>query len=195
MPTLDLAQRADLVAPQVLGAELCRGDVRLRITEVEAYLGLDDPASHAFRGPRGRAATMFGPPGHLYVYLSYGVHLAANIVCSPAGEASALLLRAGQVLDGEGLARERRGRPGLPAARLASGPGNLGRVLGLSLADDGAALGDEFVLTPARGPVEVVCGPRVGISQAADWPLRFWIPGDETVSAYRRSARAPRGDS
>lgn len=195
MPTLDLAQRADLVAPQLLGAELRRGDVRLRITEVEAYLGTDDPASHAFRGPRGRAVTMFGLPGHLYVYLSYGVHLAANIVCSPAGQASALLLRAGRVLDGEAVARERRGRADLPGARLASGPGNLGRVLGLHLSDDGAALGDEFILTPPPEPVEVARGPRVGISQAPDWPLRFWILGDETVSAYRRSSRAPRSGS
>ena len=85
MQALDFNRRADELAPEVLGLVLWRGQIGIRLTEVEAYLGLDDPASHAFRGPRGRAATMFGEPGRLYVYLSYGIHLAANLVCSPAG--------------------------------------------------------------------------------------------------------------
>ena len=191
MESLDFTRRADELAPAVLGSVLWRGQIGLRLTEVEAYLGPDDPASHAYRGPGGRAATMYGEPGRLYVYLSYGVHLAVNLVCSPAGQASALLLRAGEVVAGEELARARRAskRPGaaeLPTARLASGPGNLGRVLGLTRQDDGAPLGDEFLLQPTGEPVQVAHGPRVGISVAADWPLRFWIIGDPTVCPYRR---------
>ncbi len=108
MESLDFTRRADELAPAVLGSVLWRGQIGLRLTEVEAYLGPDDPASHAYRGPGGRAATMYGEPGRLYVYLSYGVHWAANLVCSPAGSASALLLRAGEVVAGEELARQRR---------------------------------------------------------------------------------------
>ncbi|NLH69465.1 MAG: DNA-3-methyladenine glycosylase [Brooklawnia sp.] len=194
MQALDFSRRADELAPEVLGLVLWHGQIGVRLTEVEAYLGLDDPASHAFRGPRGRAATMFGEPGRLYVYLSYGIHLAANLVCSPAGQASALLLRAGEVVAGEELARARRvsarsRATGLAAARLASGPGNLGRVLGLTRQDDGAPLGEEFFLQSTGESVEVGRGPRVGISVATDWPLRFWIIGDPTVSTYRRGAR------
>lgn len=193
---LDFHRRADELAPLLLGSVLWRGTVGLRITEVEAYLGEDDPASHAYRGPKGRARTMFGEPGCLYVFTSHGIHLAANLVCSPAGQASALLLRAAQVVAGEELARARRAagrsdRRALPAARLASGPGNLGRVLGLTLADDGARLGEEFVLQYLDEAVEVARGPRVGVSKAADWALRFWIAGDPTISPYRRSPRAP----
>ena len=164
---------------------------------MEAYLGVDDPASHARSGPRGRASTMFGEPGRLYVYLSYGVHRAANVVCSPSGSASAVLLRAGRVLSGEQTVRARRqadrsagSRRPMPAHRLASGPGNLGRALGLSLADDGAVLGEDVTLEPAQQEFVTSTGPRVGVSVAADWPLRFWITGDPTVSQYRRSPRA-----
>ena len=187
MAQIDWTRRADELAPQVLGGVLRHGPVAVRITEVEAYLGPDDPASHAYRGPRGRAATMYGEPGRLYVYLSYGVHLAANLVCSPAGQASALLLRAGEVLSGA--------EPAELAARghqLASGPGRLGRVLGLELVDDGARLGEQYDFTAPAGPVGAVeRGPRVGISVAADVPLRFWLAGEPTVSRYRRSPRAP----
>lgn len=188
MAPIDWTRRADELAPLVLGGVLRHGQVRVRISEVEAYLGPDDPASHAFRGPRGRASTMFGAPGRLYVYLSYGIHVAANLVCSPPGQASALLLRAGEVLAGVDEAEvAARG------VQLASGPGRLGRVLGLRLADDGAVLGaGDFDFTPAIEPIgEFETGPRVGISMAADWPLRFWLAGDPTVSRYGRSPRAP----
>ncbi len=189
MADLDLTPRADQVAPRLLGAVLWRGRIGLRLTEVEAYLGTIDPASHAFRGPGGRADTMFGPPGHLYVYLSYGIHLALNLVCSPAGEASGVLLRSAEVVGGIDLARQRRLLPSgrrVPDTRLASGPGNLGKVLGLSRSDDGTPLGGEFRLVAPSSPVEVSQGPRVGISLAVDWPLRFWVTGDPTVSPYRR---------
>lgn len=193
VPDIDFNQRADQVAPRLLGAVLRHGQIGLRITEVEAYLGPDDPASHAYRGPGGRGNTMFGPPGCLYVYLSYGIHLALNLVCEPPGKASGVLLRAAEVVSGLELANQRRTLPSgrlPPQRRLASGPGNLGRVLGLRLADDGTPLGGEFTLTAATAAVEVASGPRVGVSLAADWPLRFWIAGDPTVSPYRRSPRA-----
>lgn len=167
MQSIDFTRPADELAPLVLGATLSHGPVRLLLTEVEAYLGTDDPASHAYRGPRGRAATIFGEPGCIYVYLSYGVHLAVNLVCSPVGQASALLLRSGRVVGGLAEARQRRmavraeGRV-VPDQLLASGPGNLGRVLGLSLADDGAPLGADFVLEPAAPRTDVIRGPRVG---------------------------------
>lgn len=176
------------IAPRLLGARLRANGVTVRITEVEAYLGDDDPASHAWRGPTPRTASMFGPPGRLYVYRSHGIHLCANVVCSPVGEASAVLLRAGEVVDGLVVARMRR-----PAARtdrdLARGPGRLGAALGLELGDDGADLrGDRIRLEPGeRAVTDVATGPRVGVPRAggAEHPWRFWIAGDPTVSPYR----------
>jgi len=165
--------------------------VAVRITEVEAYNGTDDPASHAFtRTPRSEI--MYGPPWHLYVYRSYGIHHCANVVTGPTETASAVLIRAGEVVDGMAVARERRGVES-GAAALAKGPGNLAQALGLTLTDlgtdllttDGVRLGDE----PAEPPA-ISSGPRVGVSKAADVPWRFWITGDPTVSAYRRSPRA-----
>lgn len=135
---LDLSETADRVAPRLLGATIMHGSVGVRLTEVEAYLGIDDPASHAARGPTPRSSVMFGPPGHMYVYLSYGIHRCVNVVCSPDGTASAVLLRAGQVVCGVDEVRSRRGT--VPARRLASGPGNLGSALGADLTDWGAAL-------------------------------------------------------
>jgi DNA-3-methyladenine glycosylase len=162
----------------------------VRITEVEAYGGVHDPASHAFtRTPRSEI--MYGRAWRLYVYRSYGMHFCANIVTGPTEEASAVLVRAGEVVDGIDLARERR--IGVKDAQLARGPGNRARALGLSLADlgtdllgpDGVRLGDPPVTIP-----EISAGPRVGVSKAADVPWRFWVRGDPTVSAYRRSPRA-----
>lgn len=176
------------VAPTLLGAVIAANGVSVRITEVEAYLGELDPASHAWRGPTPRTASMFGPPWHLYVYRSHGIHLCANVVCSPAGEASAVLLRAGEVVEGVEAARMRR-----PAARtdrdLARGPGRLGAALGLRLDDDGADLrsGPIRLRLPVEPAADVVAGPRVGVSRAggAEHPWRFWIAGDPTVSPYR----------
>lgn len=188
---VDLSLPADVVAPKLLGALLSHSGVRLRLSEVEAYLGLDDPASHAFGGPTPRSSIMFGPPGRIYVYLSYGVHWNMNLVCGPSGTASAVLLRAATVVSGIDVAQARRGA-GVPVPQLARGPGNLGKTLGLTREDNGACLGvGDWSLEP--GPqLAHRAGPRVGVSAAADIALRFWLPGDPSVSAYRRSARAPR---
>lgn len=171
-------------APGLLGATLTVGEVTVRITEVEAYDGANDPGSHAYRGRTARNATMFGPAGHLYCYLIYGMHVCANVVCGPSGRASAVLLRAGEVLAGEEVAAERRGVTAGPA--LARGPANLVRSLGLARSDDGMPLADHLRLGSTPVPAEHVrTGPRVGLRQAAERPWRFWVAGDPTVSAYR----------
>ena len=181
------------VAPTLLGATLAHAGVTVRITEVEAYAGERDPASHAYRGRTARNAVMFGPPGHLYCYFSYGMHHACNVVCDADGTASGALIRAGEVVDGHELARHRRGVR-IADRDLARGPGRLAQALGLTLADGGA---DVFGAGPVRlvldaYPVaEIAVGPRVGVSAAADWPWRFWVAGDPYVSDYKRSPRAP----
>ena len=196
------------VAPDLLGAVLCHAGVAVRLTEVEAYGGADDPASHAHRGSTPRSSVMFGPPAHLYVYLSYGIHLAANIVCDADGTAGAVLLRSGEVVAGHELARERRQatrRPGaapVPEHQLARGPGCLGQALALGITDSGAVLqqcgggttalaGDGFVLLDGEPVAPTSSGPRVGVSRAADRPWRFWATGHPSVSSYARSRRAP----
>ena len=195
--TLDrevLARPAVELAPLLLGAVLRHGGVALRITEVEAYLGDGtDPGSHAFRGRTRRNATMYGPPGHLYAYFSYGMHVCANIVCSPEGAASALLLRGGEIVDGLAEARSRR-TTSKTDSDLARGPARLTIALGIGLGDDGADLGTPpFDLALPAVPVpEVHSGPRTGVSGdggGAEFPWRFWIPGDPTVSPYRRHPR------
>ena len=188
----DLARPADQVAPLLLGAVLRHGEVAVELTEVEAYGGATDPASHAFRGPTERNAVMFGPSGHLYLYFSYGMHWAANVVCGPDGTASGCLLRAGRVVAGLDVAHSRRGRA---AERdLARGPGRLTQALGLHREHRGAYLldGGSVRLEPGPGPAPVVLtGPRVGVSAEADRPWRFWVAGSRYVSAYKRSPRAP----
>ena len=160
----------------------------VRITEVEAYAGDRDPASHAYRGRTARTAVMFGPPGRLYVYFSYGMHHAANIVCGPDGTASGVLLRAGEVVAGLEPARLRRG-PRIRDRDLARGPGRLAQALGLTLADGGT---DVFGLGPVRLVLDAypvarwVTGPRVGVSVAADVPWRFWVADDPYVSSYQQ---------
>lgn len=177
-------------ARTLLGSRLANGAVAVEITEVEAYAGPLDPASHAFsRTPRSEI--MWGPPMTLYVYFSYGVHWCANVVWGPDGTAGAVLLRAGRVVDGIEIARERRGTNVLDA-KLASGPANLTRALGISGADNGSDLSNGPIslgLRDSAAPA-IASGPRVGISRAVDVPWRFWIEGDRTVSAYRRSPRA-----
>ncbi|MEO8898566.1 MAG: DNA-3-methyladenine glycosylase [Candidatus Dormibacter sp.] len=193
-----LSRDSAQVAPDLVGALIVTGagtaaEVRARIVEVEAYRGGDDPASHAFRGSTPRAAIMFGAPGHLYVYLSYGIHHCANVVCAPVGIASAVLLRAAVVEQGEGTVRSRRGR--LPArARLLSGPGNLCKGLGLAIADNGADLCNSgpIHLEAAAADVPLQVGPRVGIHRAVDLPLRFWWADHPAVSAPR-SLRSHKG--
>ena len=187
-----LARPAEQVAPLLLGTVLRHGEVAVEVTEVEAYEGLVDPASHAFRGRTPRNGVMFGPPGHLYLYFSYGMHWAANVVCGPDGVPGGCLLRSGRVVEGVELARERR--HGAPDRDLARGPGRLTQALGLSREHGGTdLLADGPVrLEPGRGgPPEVATGPRVGVSRAADVPWRFWVAGSRYVSAYKRSPRAP----
>jgi DNA-3-methyladenine glycosylase len=193
-----LSADARQVAPLLLGAVLTHqgrdGTVAVRITEVEAYLGPHDslhpdPGSHTFRGPTARNAPMFGPAGHLYVYFTYGLHHCANIVCGPVGRASALLLRAGEVVAGEELALARRPTSKAPKD-LASGPARLATALGLTTADSGRdALGGPFRLQLPETPAEdISSGPRVGVSGAGgthDYPWRFWLTGDPTVSRYK----------
>ncbi|MCL2612369.1 MAG: DNA-3-methyladenine glycosylase [Nocardioidaceae bacterium] len=181
----------------LLGRTLTGHGVAVRITEVEAYGGRHDPASHAYtRTPRSEI--MYGPPWRLYVYRSYGMHFCANVVTGPTEHGAAVLVRAGEVVDGHDLARERRNHTA--DANLARGPGNLAQALGITLADlgtdllalpavsevDGVRLGPELELDQA-----VSAGPRVGVSKAADVPWRFWLTGEPSVSAYRRSPRAP----
>ena len=187
------------VAPRLLGALLTSVvggvDVSVRLTEVEAYEGPDDPASHAFRGRTGRNEIMFGPPGFLYVYFVYGMHWCANVVCGPPGRASAVLIRAGEVVTGIDVARHRR-----PVARqnqeLARGPARLAQALGLSGSDNGVDLLAPDAPVRLRladdAPSRWSTGPRVGVSTARDEPLRFWLPGDPTVSDYRPAVRKRR---
>ena len=191
-----LSRRALDVAPQLLGVVFAHrspeGVVAVRITEVEAYSGDgSDPAAHTHRGPTPRNKVMFGQPGTLYVYFSYGMHWCANVVCSPHGSGEAVLLRAGEVVDGVEVARRRR-----PAARrdvdLARGPARLTRALGITGADNGRNLLDPrsaMYLSP-RAPIpeksQVRTGPRVGISKAVDLPWRFWLDVEPTVSGSRK---------
>jgi DNA-3-methyladenine glycosylase len=193
-----------VVAPRLLGCvlehETREGLVAVMLTEVEAYDGAADPASHAYRGRTGRNAVMFGGPGHAYVYFTYGMHFCVNLVCRPEGTASAVLLRAGRVTAGVPLATARRA-----AARngtdLARGPARLCQALAIDRGQDGADVCDpgsplRIRPAPAAGPgqplPDVSRGPRVGISAAADRPWRFWLTGDPTVSAYRPYARRAR---
>jgi len=183
------------VAPLLLGAVLTRGSVSVRLTEVEAYLGEKDPGSHAFRGPTPRTRTMFGPAGHIYAYFSYGMHVCANVVCSTEGEASAVLLRAGEITAGLDEARGRR-PTSKTDADLARGPARLTKALGIVLGDDGADLSRApFDLELPTRRVEFSTGPRTGVSGpggGADYPWRFWVPGEASVSPYRRHVRAKR---
>jgi DNA-3-methyladenine glycosylase len=180
------------VAPLLLNKLLARDGVVGRIVEVEAYRGAEDPASHAYRGPTRRNATMFGPPGRLYVYFSYGVHWCANAVCGPEETGHAVLLRA--LAPVTGLEQMWSRRSGARRERdLCSGPGKLCQALGLTREQDGADLvtGDGGVVLAADGrppPGRPGVGPRVGISVAADYPLRWWVPGDGNVSRGSRSS-------
>jgi len=173
------------VGPRLLGTLLVStvGGTRVsgRIVEVEAYRQ-DDPASHSFRGPTDRNRVMFGPPGHLYVYLSYGVHRCANVVTGPAGAGQALLLRAVAPVEGRDTMRERRG--GRRDAELADGPGKLCQAFGIELHHSGldvCSSSSPIVLVDdgagSAAPAQVVTGPRIGITKAVDTPWRFRLRG------------------
>lgn len=198
------ARPAPEVAPELLGCTVSHAGVTVRLTEVEAYDGSNDPGSHAFRGPTPRTRVMFGEPGRLYVYFTYGMHWCANLVCGPVGVASGVLLRAGEVVGGLDLARARR--PGARDRDLARGPARLAKALALGREQNGidaASTGSAFaVRMPIAGPstgssgVVVLSGPRVGLSgpgsDAAAYPWRFWLQGEATVSPYRGDAVSAR---
>lgn len=193
---MSASNTADVVrrARSLLGRSFTAHGVTLRITEVEAYGGREDPASHAFtRTPRSEV--MYGPPWRLYVYRSYGIHHCANVVTGPTEIGAAVLLRAGEVIGGIDLARIRRNNA--PDHQLARGPGNLAQALAITLTDLGTDLLDPEAPTeqPVLGPEvrhrqRIESGPRVGVSKAADVPWRFWLADEASVSAYRRSPRA-----
>ena len=204
IPREFLGRPAQEVAPDLLGCvfehETADGLVAVALTEVEAYAGEVDPASHAYRGRTVRNAVMFGPAGHAYVYFTYGMHFCVNVVCMPPGTASAVLLRAGQVIAGEELARARRGPASTPRD-LARGPARLCQALGIDRRLDGADLCDEASPLRLRKAVATVrseektvirTGPRVGVREGADVPWRFWLDGAATVSAYRPYVRRRR---
>lgn len=204
------------VAPQLLGAVLrvdsADGPVGLRITETEAYMGVGtagpyDPGSHSKDKKTPRNASMFLDPGHAYVYFSYGMHFALNLVCSPEGTASGVLVRSGQIVEGVQLARERRTAKRSPEAmakpvkdaQLARGPGNLAAALGITReSHDGLdLLAAPFQIIPGSAPAPAAAsGPRVGVAGVAggpQFPWRFWLPSEPSVSAFRRGRGAPSG--
>ncbi|MDF2731094.1 MAG: DNA-3-methyladenine glycosylase [Acidimicrobiia bacterium] len=171
-----LVESPEEAAPQLLGAvlvsEVGGKSVKARITEVEAYKGSDDPASHAYRGRTGRNGSMFERPGTLYVYRSYGIHWCANVAAGPEGVGWGILFRGGEIVDGLGVARSRRGRE----RDLANGPGKLTQALGVDHSHDGTFLFDgssPIRLEPGEPPALLMATPRVGISRAIDRPWRF----------------------
>jgi DNA-3-methyladenine glycosylase len=188
LPRRFYARPALDVARDLLGCSLSfRGPAGVmtgRIVEVEAYLGADDPASHAFRGPTPRNRSMFGPPGHAYVYFTYGMHYCVNVVTGIAGLPHAVLVRALQPT--RGLKLWHAARPDLPLERIASGPGRVCRALGLDRSHDGLDLTRSALTVHARprgyepGPIRA--GPRVGIRLAREAPYRLWLPGEPAVS-------------
>jgi DNA-3-methyladenine glycosylase len=169
------------VAPDLIGAVLLIGGVGGRIVELEAYHHTD-PAAHSYGGPTERNAVMFGPPGYAYVYRSYGIHWCLNFVCEPAGSASAVLIRAIEPLEGLAVMRRRRGVEDV--RMLCSGPGKLGQALGVTRdKHNGLALDrPPFKLCARTGDVEIVTGPRIGITKAADLPWRYGLKGSRFIS-------------
>jgi DNA-3-methyladenine glycosylase len=186
LPRSFYARDAREVAPELLNKVLVRGGRRGRIVEVEAYAGGEDPASHGYRGLTPRTATMFGPPGRLYVYFTYGMHFCANAVCGAEGVSSAVLLRGLAPLDGLDEMRAARG----PAARrdrdLCSGPAKLCQAFGIDRALDGADLveGGDVRIVDDGTPPPAVPGRtvRIGISVATEHPWRWFVPGEPNLS-------------
>ncbi|MDG4863337.1 DNA-3-methyladenine glycosylase [Streptomyces sp. T-3] len=188
------------VAPDLLGRTLVRrtpdGPIELRLTEVEAYAGATDPGSHAYRGRTARNGVMFGPPGHAYVYFTYGMWHCLNLVCGPEGHASGVLLRAGEIIAGAELTRERR-QSARNDKELAKGPARLATALDVDRRLDGTDVcaGPRSPLSLLSGTPtaadQVRNGPRTGVSgEGGVHPWRFWTANDPTVSPYR--AHTPR---
>ena len=196
LPVSFFDRPADLVARELLGALVVSraGDVRTsaRIVETEAYLGYRDPASHGYLHRRNdRNAALFGPPGSWYVYLSYGIHWCANLVCEGEGTASAVLLRALEPVEGVETMRQRRGR--MDDRELCSGPGKLCQALGIDRSLDGARMSRSPIVVrpPERGELpQVAATPRIGITKAVDWPLRFHVVGSFWLSRKERGGRS-----
>lgn len=182
LPAAFFARPPARVAAELPGKLLLRDDGRLaRLVEVEAY-AQDDPAAHSFRGPTARNRSMFGPPGHLYVYFSYGVHWCANLVCAEAGTGAGVLLRAAEPLDGIEAMRQARGRE--PLRELCSGPGRLAQAFGIDRGLDGSSVlggGAITLLDDGAAPPVLAC-PRIGLSKNAGAPLRFLVPGSRYLS-------------
>lgn len=192
---IDFFQPAEIVARQLIGVTVLVEGVGGRIVETEAY-DREDPASHAFSGPTERNASMFGPPGHAYVYRSYGIHWCLNFVCREEGHGAGVLIRAIEPLAGLDLMRARRGTD--HELLLCSGPGKLCQAMGVTRAHNGLSLAvPPFELMAAPSGLEVVSGPRIGISKAVDVPWRFGLAGSPYVSrpfphaARSRRVRAP----
>jgi DNA-3-methyladenine glycosylase len=184
MKPKDFAGDSHEVARQLVGATLLVDGIGGRIVETEAY-DREDPASHSFSGPTARNAVMFGPPGHAYVYRSYGIHWCLNFVCREEGHGAGVLIRAVEPLQGIDVMRERRGvhEPRL----LCSGPGRVGEALGITHDLNGARLDRlPFQVFAATRRYEVVCGPRIGISKAMDVQWRFGLAGSHFLSRHFR---------
>jgi DNA-3-methyladenine glycosylase len=199
LPREELAVDVPEAAVRLLGctvvADTPDGAVAVRLVEVEAYRGADDPASHSFRGRTARNAVMFGPAGHLYVYFVYGMHFCANVSALADGEAGAVLLRAGEVVSDLAVARARR-----PTARrdadLARGPARCASLLGLGREHNGVDVTDpaspvRLLAAPPVDPALVRVGPRVGVAAAHALPWRFWLHGSPAVSPYRAGRGVP----
>ena len=168
------------VAPELIGAMLLVDGVGGRIVEVEAY-DQDDPASHGFRGRTARTASMFGPPGHAYVYCSYGVHWCLNLVCAENDRAEAVLVRALAPARGLDAMRERRGVE--PDRSLCSGPGKLCQALGITRVHDGLPLDEPpFELLAREGEPLLAIGTRIGITRAVEQPWRYGLAGSPFLS-------------
>ena len=177
---IDFSQDAYIVAAQLIGATLLVDGVGGRIVETEAY-DREDPASHSFAGPTARNAVMFGAPGHVYVYRSYGIHWCLNIVCREHGHGAGVLLRAIEPLVGVARMAERRGLS--DPALLCAGPGRLAQALGIDRANNGMRIDvAPFHLVASTAPLAIVAGPRVGISKAVDVPWRFGLAGSRFLS-------------
>ncbi len=177
---LDFSRPSLDVARALIGATLLVDGVGGRIVETEAYDAVD-PASHTYPGPTVRNASMFGPPGHAYVYRSYGIHWCLNFVCREPGHGAGVLIRALEPTDGLEVMRARRGA--VADRLLCAGPGRVGQALGIAREHDGLPLDrPPFALRPASVPLEVVVGVRIGISKAQDMPWRFGLRGSRFVS-------------
>jgi DNA-3-methyladenine glycosylase len=190
---VDPLDAAVLLLGDLLSVTTEYGTVTARIVEVEGYRGREDPASHSYQGKTARNAVMWGPAGQLYVYFVYGVHFCANVVCGRDGEPAAVLLRAGEIVEGARLARARRGTARRDA-ELGRGPARLTSALGIGREHNGAGLTDPRGMLTLAGEGRIPggrvrSGPRVGVTRAQEAPWRFWIDGHPAVSSYRRGGR------